>query len=113
MGVDVVLTAAGRRLRARMAAHVSWSRTTNPSDRTAPARAKFLERFEDLVDKDRLLPASERERMAESARKAYYVKLAYASSKARSGRREAKETTPATVAGVSKEPVELPADEAA
>lgn len=75
------LTPEQRSLRARMgglAVHAQGK--TN----TAPARAKFAERFEREVDPDGILPPDERARRAESARKAYFAELAYRSSVARS-----------------------------
>jgi hypothetical protein len=49
----------------------------------AKARLAFLAGFVDAVDHDRVLPMAERERRAEAARRAYFVKLAYRSSVAR------------------------------
>ncbi|MFQ6026631.1 MAG: hypothetical protein ACE5Q6_03855 [Dehalococcoidia bacterium] len=43
---------------------------------TAPARAKFMEKFIDQIDPKRVLPEPERLRRAELARKAYFSKLA-------------------------------------
>ena len=54
---------------------------------TAKARATFLERFERDVDPDGVLPADERRRRAEYARKAHFARLALASARARSKRR--------------------------
>ena len=48
-----------------------------------PARAAFLNKFEDQVDPDRVLPEAERLRRAESARKAHFARLALASARAR------------------------------
>ncbi len=74
------LSPGERRLRARLAAHSVHSRgRTN----TAPARAAFNDRFEREVDPDGVLPEPERKRRAEHARKAYFTRLALASSKAR------------------------------
>jgi hypothetical protein len=50
---------------------------------TAPARAKFMQKFQDEVDPDRVLPEPERLRRAEHARKAYFARLAFKSAKAR------------------------------
>jgi hypothetical protein len=66
-----------------MAAYTRWSRTSDPSAATAPARASFNARFEREVDPDGTLPAAERTRRAEYARKAYFTGLAYKSAKAR------------------------------
>lgn len=80
------LTPAQRALRARLAAHVSWARTSDRSARTAPARLASLARFEALVDPDGVLSAGERAARAESARRAYFVGLALRSSRVRAGR---------------------------
>lgn len=77
------MTPEQRVLRARMAAHVSWARTADPSARTAPARAAMVARFEREVDPDGVLPEAERRRRAESARSAYFTGLALKSSRAR------------------------------
>jgi hypothetical protein len=50
---------------------------------TKAARAAFNDRFVTQVDPERLLPEAERQRRAESARKAYYTELAAKSAQAR------------------------------
>ena len=60
--------------------------THDPTQTTAAGRAAFLARFEREVDPDLALPAEERRRRAECAKKAYFAKLAYLSSKARRSR---------------------------
>lgn len=50
---------------------------------TTKARAAFNRRFENQVDPDRVLPAEERQRLAEYARKAYMASLAIKSAKSR------------------------------
>jgi hypothetical protein len=77
------LSPAQRRSRSRLAALTQWSRTTDWSARTATARAAFDARFEDQVDPDRRLPAEQRARMAEAARRAYFARLGRLSGKAR------------------------------
>lgn len=72
-----------RRLHAKHAAHISWANASDPSERTAPARATFNRRFEDQVDPNRELPEAERARRAESLRRAYFTKLALRSAKSR------------------------------
>ncbi len=74
---------ADRSLIARLAAHESWARTTNPSARTEPARRALLDRFERQVDPDGLLSPAERARRAGHARKAYFTRLALRSAQAR------------------------------
>lgn len=82
-----------RALRARLAAHTSWANTPDRTARTAPARAGLMARFEAEVDPDGTLPPAERARRAESARKAYYTRLALRPAQARrakaTGRRKA------------------------
>ncbi len=80
------LTPSERSLRARMAAHHSWAATSDPSARTAPARQAFRDRFEREVDPDGSLPAPERTRRAESARRAYFADLSFRSARARAKR---------------------------
>jgi hypothetical protein len=75
-----------RSLRARMAAHKLHATVTDPSAHTAPARAAFLSRFEREVDPDGVLDPEERARRADHAKKAYFLRLALASSRARSSR---------------------------
>lgn len=70
-------------LRGRLAAHRRWARTPDRSGATAPARSAFEARFEREVDPEGKLPREVRARLAESARKAYFARLAYASAKAR------------------------------
>lgn len=74
-----------RALRARLAAHTSWANTADPTARTEPARRAFDSRFEREVDPDGTLAPAERARRAESARKAYFLRLAYKSAAARRG----------------------------
>jgi hypothetical protein len=78
-----------RVLRARMAAHLLHAQISDEAAHTAPARAAFLSRFEREVDPDGLLAPEERARRAEHAKKAYFLKLALASRKARAAKRRA------------------------
>jgi hypothetical protein len=82
----VLLSASERRLRARLAAQTKWA-YTDGVEGTAKARATFLASFLDEVDRDRELPEAERLRRAESARSAYFTKLAYLSARARRQRK--------------------------
>jgi hypothetical protein len=77
------ITSAERRLRGQMAVHTSWARTPDRAARTAPGRKAALERFEREVDPDGVLDPAERARLAASARKAYFTRLAYLSARAR------------------------------
>lgn len=81
------LPPADRRLRARIAAHVSWSRTADPRARTQPARDAAFRRFERLVDPGGTLPAEERRRRAEHARRAEMQRLALRSAQVRRARK--------------------------
>lgn len=81
------MTPAERTLRARMAAHALHAKVDS-RQHTEPARKAFMNRFEDQVDPDRVLPPAERARRAEQAKKAYFVGLALKSSQAR-GKRSA------------------------
>lgn len=67
----------------RIAAEVSWSRTADRRARTQPARDKFLERFEREVDPEMKLPPKERRQRAEHAKRAYMLRLAKRSARAR------------------------------
>ena len=77
-----------RVLRARIAAHVLHAQIADETEHTAPARAAFLSRFEREVDPVGLLDPQERARRAEHAKKAYFLRLALVSSKARAKRRK-------------------------
>lgn len=76
------LTPEQRKLRAQLAAHRLHA-THDSRILTAPARAKFMERFLNEVDPEHRLPEAERQRRAGHARKAYFTKLALVSSRAR------------------------------
>ncbi len=80
------MTPAQRRLRSQLAAATLHARYDS-RQLTAPARRAFLARFEAQVDPERRLPSAERQRRAASARRAYFVRLALASSRARAKRR--------------------------
>ncbi len=81
------MTPEQRALRGRLGAAVLHSRYDSRY-LTQAARRKFLERFINEVDPHRRLPASERLRRAEQARRAHFVRLAMASAKARASRSE-------------------------
>lgn len=74
---------AERSMRGRLAAHTRWAQTADRSAATAPARRGLLDRFEREVDPEGQLDPGERQRRAESAKKAFYTRLALASAKAR------------------------------
>ncbi len=85
----MTLTAPQRRTRASMAGFASHA-ARDSREATAPARRRFLERFEKQVDPDGLLDPAERERRAISARRSYFKGLALRSSIARSKRAQAR-----------------------
>ena len=72
-----------RALISRAASHTRWSKTSDRTAATAPARKAALERFEREVDPDGTLDPQTRAQMAESARKAYFTRLALRSHQAR------------------------------
>ena len=82
------LSPAERSMRSRIGAHKLHS-LYDSTELTHAARAKFLDRFVDEVDPDRVLPEAERDRRAEHARKAYFAALALKSAQARRAKRVA------------------------
>ena len=74
---------ADKSINARIGAEISWSRTSDRSARTRPAREKFLQRFEREVDPEGVLPVDERRLRAEHAKRAYMLRLAKRSVAAR------------------------------
>lgn len=82
------MTPEERSLRGRIAAHSKWSKHDR-IEGTAAAREAFLARFERDVDPHGTLDPAERRRRAESARRAYFAKLALKSAQARRGARGA------------------------
>jgi hypothetical protein len=75
-----------------MAAHVSWAKTDDRSARTAPARRAALARFENEVDPEGRLSASERARRAEHALRAHMTRLALRSAQVRRRRTSERRT---------------------
>jgi hypothetical protein len=69
------LISAETRLRASIAAHESWAKTTDRSARTAKARAALDQKFLNQAEGDPV--------RAEHLRKAYYARLALKSAQAR------------------------------
>jgi len=82
-----VAVIAGKDINRQIAAEISWSRTTDRSARTRPAREAFLRRFDREVDPDGVLPAAERRRRAEHAKRAYMLRLAKRAVNARKAAR--------------------------
>ena len=81
------LSAAQRAMNARAAAHAGWSQVDDRTARTQVARDAFMSRFDLAVDPEGVLPPQERARRAESARRAYFTRLALASAAARRAKR--------------------------
>ncbi len=59
----------------RLGAHTSWAKTADRAQRTAPARAAFMARFERQVDPDGTLAPEVRAQMADSAMRAHMERL--------------------------------------
>lgn len=78
-----------RRMVASIAANSRWAKESDRTAATQAARDGFLRRFEDEVDPERVLSPAERSRRAESARKAYYQRLALKGAQARRAKRAA------------------------
>lgn len=72
-----------RSLRSQIAAHESWAHTPDRTARTANARKKFLDKFEQEVDPEGTLPPAERAKRAEHKRRAHFQRLALKSAQAR------------------------------
>ena len=81
---------ARRVQQARLAAHTLHARVSDPVAHTLAARTAFLSRFEREVDPDGVLDPQERARRAAHAKRAYFLRLALASSKARQKRNRAR-----------------------
>jgi hypothetical protein len=73
---------------ARLAAHSRWAKEEDRSAATQAARDGLQRRFEDQVDPDRSLPADERAKRAESARRAHFQRLALKSAQARRAKKQ-------------------------
>jgi hypothetical protein len=84
MAASKTLTPEQRSQRARLAAHSRWAVERDRRAATAAARAKAMKRFEREVDPNGELDPVTRAKLAESAKSAYFSRLAFESSKARS-----------------------------
>lgn len=74
---------AERSMLASIAANERWSKVENRNAATQAAREGFNGRFEKMVDPNGELPADERARRAEAAKKAHMTRLALASARSR------------------------------
>lgn len=79
------LNSEQRVMRARLGAYAMHAKR-DPRETTRAGRSAFLARFEREVDPDGVLSEEERSRRAMAARRAYFVRLALASSRARRAR---------------------------
>lgn len=79
-----MLTPEQRTLRAKLAAHARWSKVTDRTAATAPARKALHDRIAAEIDPDNKLDPLERARRVDSAVKAHMLRLSLKSSKARS-----------------------------
>lgn len=68
---------------ASVASNTRWATETNRTAATSAARAAFNKRFEEQVDPDRRLSPAERAKRVESARRAYFMRLALKSAQSR------------------------------
>jgi hypothetical protein len=75
-----------RVLIAKIAAHTRWAQEQDRTQATEKARQAFADRFERQVDPDGVLPYVERQKRADSARRAYFVSLARKSAQARAAK---------------------------
>lgn len=80
--------ASERALRARLGGLTRWAKTSDRTAATRPGRTAFDARFEREVDPDQTLPPAERALRADTARRAYFTRLALRSA---SSRRKASE----------------------
>lgn len=81
-----------RSLRGKLATHTGWANTVDRTARTAPgtkASPASVDYWLDKVDPDGQMTDQQRRAAADSARKAYFSRLAFASAKARRAKREA------------------------
>jgi hypothetical protein len=92
LAASTSLTPEQRTLRARLAAHESWSNTEDRSKRTSSgyrASPASVDYWLDKVDPDGTMTPDARRRAAESKRDAYMARLAFNASRARAAKRGA------------------------
>jgi hypothetical protein len=80
-----------RRLTGQLGAEVKWSRynSKDGTERAREAGPNGDAYFEKLVDPDEVLPADERARRVEHARRAHFLRMALLSAKARRAKKAA------------------------
>jgi hypothetical protein len=83
MATDPPLTPEQRSMRARIAAHERWANTPDRTAATSPARAAAASRWEQQVDPEQALAPEVRAKLADSAKRAHFSRMALASSRAR------------------------------
>lgn len=76
------LTGPERVLRGKIAAHTRWSKTIDRTEATTSLRAGFDRRFVVQVDPENQLPADVQAVLVNSARAAYFTRLAFLRVKA-------------------------------
>ncbi len=74
---------AHRYMAAAVASNTRWAHEPDRTAATSPGRAAFMRRFEDDVDPERKLSSADRARRADSARRAYFMRLAIKSADSR------------------------------
>jgi hypothetical protein len=84
----VALTPDQRRAWGAVGGLESWSRTPDRTARTENGRKAFRDKFEDLVDPDKVLTDAERAWRAERARLAHFKRMALKSAEVRRRRKE-------------------------
>lgn len=72
-GTSRMSTPEQRSSSARKAAHTKWAHTVDRTAATAPARRASLARFEREVDPDGVLNPELRAKLAENAKRAFFV----------------------------------------
>jgi hypothetical protein len=73
----------------KIGSHTRWAMTEDRTAATQPGRDGLLRKFESQVDPDGRLDPVERAKRVESARRAYYQRLALKSAQARRAKKSA------------------------
>ncbi len=96
-------TATERALQGRLAAHSKWANTSDRSGATVPGRAAFESRFEREVDPAGTMDPVERAQRTESAKSAYFARLALQSARSRRRASDARKRAAAEEARIRAE----------